>query len=126
MITLITSPLFANDYKVVCSPWEGASQTFSLEADVELTGGNYIDAWVTMKVFDSGNEVQSTRSLFSFGAFFIDMLRDKQVLIFELRPAGGRAPAYEFLSIAANHPLPTGNSWLTFNGKQFQAECVTR
>lgn len=116
----------ANDYYVHCEPWAENEQNFVLDAEIEITGGNYIDAWVTMKVFDGGAEVQSIKSTFSFGAFFIDRLYGKQVLIFELKPAGGQSAKYDFLSLAANHPVPTGNSYLTFNGKQYQAECVTR
>ncbi|MBK24647.1 MAG: hypothetical protein CME70_11685 [Halobacteriovorax sp.] len=115
---------FANDYVVKCSPWEDSKLNFSLEAEVELAGGNYTDAWVTMKVFESGQTVQSINSVFSYGAFFIDRLEGKRVLIFELRPAGGQSYKYDFLSLAANHPIPTGNSYLTYKGKQYQAECV--
>jgi hypothetical protein len=126
LISLFSSSLFANDYIVRCHPWPGAEQSFSLEAEVEITGGNYIDAWVSLKVFDDGNEIQSVESVFSFGVFFIDRLYGEQVYIFELRPAGGQQYKYDFLSIAANHPLPSGNSWLTYRGKQYQAECTTQ
>lgn len=125
-LALISSSLFANDYIVHCKPWAGAEQSFSLEAEVELAGGNYIDAWVTLKVFESGSEIQSIQSIFSFGAFFIDHLYGKQVHIFELKPAGGQTYQYDFISIAANHPLPTGNSWLTYQGKEYQAECTSK
>lgn len=117
--------LWANDYVVNCVPWDGATNNFSLKAEVELTGGNYIDAWVTMNVYEAGTQIHTTKSTFSFGAFFIDMLRGKQVLIFELKPAGGQQDQFDYLSIAANHPLPSGNSWLTLNGKQYQAECFS-
>ena len=126
LFAFISSTLFANDYIVHCKPWAGAEQSFSLEAEVELTGGNYIDAWVSLKVFDSGSEIQSIQSVFSFGAFFIDRLYGKQVHIFELKPAGGQAYQYDFISIAANHPLPLGNSWLTYQGKEYQAECTSK
>ncbi len=119
----ITSTL-ANDYIVKCTPWEDSELSFSLNAEVELTGGNYTDAWVSMKVFESGREVKSMNSIFSFGVFFIDMLEGKRVLIFELKPAGGQSYKYDFLSLAANHPTPTGNSYLTYNGRQYQAECL--
>jgi hypothetical protein len=126
LLAFLSTPLLANDYLVHCKAWEGSKLNFSLEAEVELTGGSYIDAWVTLKVFDSGNQIQSLKSVFSFGAFFIDRLYRKQVLIFELKPAGGQQYKYDFISIAANHPLPSGNSWLTYQGKQYQAECTTR
>lgn len=125
LICVLTSPLFANDYLVECKAWEDSELNFSLTAEVELAGGNYIDAWVSLKVFESGTMIQSTSSTFSHGAFFIDRLNGKQVHIFELLPAGGGSYKYDFISIAANHPTPSGNSWLTYRGKKYQAECTS-
>ena len=116
---------YSNDYYVHCEPWGDNPYNFSLDAEVELTGGNYIDAWVSMKVIKDGVTLQTLNSTFSFGAFFIDTLYNKKVLIFELKPAGGQSYKYDFLSLAANHPTPTGNSYLTYKGEQYQAECVT-
>lgn len=95
--------------------------------EVDETGGSYIDAWVTLRVFDGDNQIQELKNSFSYGAFWIERLYGKRIVIFELRPAGRSIPyKYDFLSIVADHPTPTGNSYLTYKGIQYQAECYLK
>ena len=116
----------ANDYVVSCKPWNENPNSFSLEAEIEITGTSYIDAWVSLKVFKEGQEITTTQKTFSIGFFFIHYLDGKQVTIFEIKPAGGQSYKYDFLNLAADHPYPSGNSYLTYQGEKFQAECTTK
>jgi hypothetical protein len=125
-LLFFSSSVIANDYLVNCKPWGENANTFSLDAEVEITGSSYIDAWVSLRVFKNGQEVQTTNKTFSFGFFFIDYLNGKKVTSFELKPAGGQSYKYDFLNLAADHPTPSGNSYLTYKGEEYQAECTTK
>jgi hypothetical protein len=124
-LLFLSSHVLANDYIVSCKPWSDNPNNFSLDGEIEITGGSYIDAWISLKVLKNGQEIGSTNKTFSFGLFSIDQLDGKRVTLFELKPAGGQTYKYDFLNLAANHPYPTGNSYLIYNGEEFQAECIT-
>jgi len=122
-----STTLFAGDFEVICKPWDENNKTFSLTMEVEESGGINIDAWVNLKVFEDENQIHSITSTWSYGNLFIHYLQGQSVYIIELIPSGGRnANKYDFLNLAANHPVPTGNSYLIYKGKEYQAECFVQ
>ena len=124
LVFLISLPLFAGDFEVECKPWEANNKNFSLIMEVEKGSSTYIDAWIDMKVFEDGVQVHSLSYAWAHGHLFYDNLGGVRVPVLELIPAGGNDEyKFDFLSIAADHPLPLGNSFLTYKGGEYQAEC---
>ena len=103
-----------------CEAW-GDTDTFTLEAELEESGSSYLDAYVDLTVMEQGKIIFQKKRMDSTGLYSLSTLNNQQVYLAELRPI--QTSNYQFLSIAANHPYPSGNSYLLFNNKEYRAEC---
>lgn len=116
---LVTFNVYAGD-TLICQPWT-SDNTFELYAELDESGATYLDAYVDLKVIENGKIVFEQKQIDSTGFYSLATINRRQVYLAELRPI--QAGSYSFLSIAANHPIPSGNSYLIYNGKQYLAEC---
>ena len=113
--------LNAKNYVTInCSSW-GNGQTFELSGELDESGANYLDGLINLRVFDGAQLIFEQNRIDSTGFFWFDEVDSSQVYLAELMPLN--RTSFQFLSIAANHPHPSGNSFLRFNNKEYQAEC---
>lgn len=113
----------AKDYVIInCTGW-GNQKTFELEAELDESGSNFLDGFINIKAYDQGELVFDKKRIDSTGFYWIDDVRGQPIYLAELVPIN--RVGYSFLSIAANHPIQSGNSYLTINNIQFLAECTT-
>ncbi|GAB4019542.1 MAG: hypothetical protein Fur0010_21580 [Bdellovibrio sp.] len=102
----------------------GSERTFELSAELEESGSSYLDAFVDLKVFNQGVEVFNKKRIDSTGLFSIGTINSVQVFLAELRPLDRKS--YTFLSMAINHPRPSGNSFLIYKDETYLAECFEK
>lgn len=125
MILLLSSfQTFASDeIDIKCTGW-GTDKTFELEAQLEESKGNYLDGYLNIKAFDRGQLVYEKNNIDATGFFWIDDVRSVPVYLAEMIPINRLD--FKFLSIAANHPILSGNSYLTIENVEYLAECSAK
>jgi len=120
---LIYSTAFAGgDFTLKCKGW-GSSQ-FELTGELEESGSSYIDAYIDLKIIDQGKVIYDKKHIDTTGMYQLSRLDGVQVYLAELRPL--QVSEFQFLSIAANHPRPSGNSYLIYQNKNYLAECTLK
>ncbi|PIP96031.1 MAG: hypothetical protein COW00_07045 [Bdellovibrio sp. CG12_big_fil_rev_8_21_14_0_65_39_13] len=120
---LLSSSLYAGgDLTLNCKGW-GPDQ-FEMSGELEESGSTYIDAFIDFKIVESGAVIHERKHIDTTGLYQLASIDSKQVYLAELRPLN--TSEFQFLSIAANHPRPSGNSYLIYNNKQYFAECTVR
>ncbi|MBH48784.1 MAG: hypothetical protein CME71_11505 [Halobacteriovorax sp.] len=123
-VLLSSLSLFAKSYVTInCNSW-GTGKTFELSGELDESGSNYLDGLINLRVFNGTQLVFEKKRVDSTGFFWFDEIDDSQVYLAELMPLD--RSSFQFLSIAANHPRPSGNSYLRFNNHEYQAECFIR
>lgn len=116
---LLSTPLFAGDFTITCTGW--GDQQFELRGELEESGSSYIDAYIDLKIIESGKVLYNKKHIDTTGLYQLASIDGKQVYLAELRPIN--VDEFQFMSLAANHPRPSGNSYLIYNQKQYFAEC---
>ncbi len=113
----------ASNYVILrCTGW-GNQKTFELQGELDESGSNFLDGYLNIKAYDQGDLVFDKKRIDSTGFFWIDEVRGQPVYLAELVPIN--RVGYSFLSIAANHPIQSGNSHITINNIKYLAECIT-
>lgn len=116
--------LGANAYETTlkCTPW-GQANSFELQAELEESGATYLDAFVDFKLFKNGAVTHQRNYVDATGFYSLASVNRVQVYVAELRAIN--RSEFDFLSVAANHPIPSGNSVLIYQGEEYLAECTT-
>lgn len=117
---LLTSLAYGHDVSLACSPW-GTENGFELYAELEESGSTYLDAFIDFKLYKNGVIIHQKNSVDTTGFYNLATVNRTVVYVAELR-AMNRTD-FDFLSVAANHPVQSGNSVLTYQGQDFLAEC---
>ena len=112
----------SNYVNLHCTGW-GNQKTFELKGELDESGSNFLDGYLDIKAYDQGKLIFDKKRIDSTGFFWIDDVRGQPVYLAELVPIN--RVGYSFLSIAANHPIQSGNSHITINNIKYLAECVT-
>jgi len=123
LLMFVTFKSNASDYIFLeCNSW-GNDKTFELKGELDESGSNFLDGYLDIKAYDQGKLVFDKKRIDSTGFFWIDEVRGQPVYLAELVPIN--RVGYSFLSIAANHPIQSGNSHITINNIKYLAECTT-
>lgn len=123
LLALVSLTANAYDITLECSPW-GTGNSFELSAELEESGSTYLDAYIDFKLLKNGAVIHNRSQVDSTGFYSLASVNRVQVYVAELRAIN--RSEFDFLSVAANHPIPSGNSVLTYQGEEFFAECTTR
>ena len=123
-LTLMAAASHAGEYWHLNCNRYGTENTLEISGQIEEAGSTFLDGYLDITLKEKGEIVFKKSQVDTTGFFQLASVRGKQVYVAELRPIDQNE--FSFLSIAANHPVPTGNSRLSWNGKEYLAECTVR
>jgi hypothetical protein len=123
LLTLMGSATAGEYWKLNCTGY-GQGNTLEISGEIEESGSTYLDGYLDITLKEAGAVVFQKTSVDTTGFFQLASVDGKQVYIAQLRPMN--RSEFTFLSVAANHPWPSGNSKLIWNEKEYLAECTVR
>ncbi len=124
LLTLMGSATNAGEYWLLKCNGYGQENTLEISGSIEEAGGTYLDAFMDITLKEQGTIVFEKKRVDTTGYFQIEYLDGQQVYLAEVRPMN--RSIFTTFRFAANHPRPSGNSVLVWNGKEYLAECTVR